>query len=340
MGRAPRVIPDLLSLSRLMGLSNGARLSPRRGAAWKLVSIRSWRLPRWQIAQILFGFAIPFLLVPHVLGTRITAAVFGITTGYPFVLARIWPGAIADQTVLLLLVWAHGCIGLHFWLRLTPAYERRKHFLLCAAVLLPAAALAGVMMQARALIGDLTGAADFEAIRSQLRGPGPDAVASLVDWRDLTRWGFYVPLLVLVLALWMVPWWRRRSGGVTVAYVEGPTPRASSGMTLLEISRGFGVPHVSICGGRARCSTCRVRCSPIPCPWPRRTRRRRAPCGRSERQRIRVLPASGGPAARFSSCGWCNPSPARRPPPSAPPRIREWMATPPCCSWIFAASRP
>jgi adenylate cyclase len=31
------------------------------------------------------------------------------------------------------------------------------------------------------------------------------------------------------------------------------------GATLLEISRNFNVPHVSVCGGRARCSTCRVR---------------------------------------------------------------------------------
>ncbi|SEC16959.1 adenylate cyclase [Rhizobiales bacterium GAS191] len=228
-------------------------------AIWKLVSIRSWRMPRWQIVQILFGFAIPFLLAPHVMGTRIAAAVFGIDTSYPYVLARIWPAMAADQTVLLLIVWVHGCIGLHFWLRLAPAYDRLRPILLCIAVLLPAAALAGAMMQARALTGDLTGTAEFEALRSSLRGPGPEVNAQLLDWRDLARLAFYLPLLALLLALLAVPWWRRRSGGVTVAYVEGPTLRAPGGMTLLEISRNFGVPHVSVCGGRARCSTCRVR---------------------------------------------------------------------------------
>ena len=31
------------------------------------------------------------------------------------------------------------------------------------------------------------------------------------------------------------------------------------GPTLLEISRMHNIPHASVCGGRARCSTCRVR---------------------------------------------------------------------------------
>ena len=30
-------------------------------------------------------------------------------------------------------------------------------------------------------------------------------------------------------------------------------------MTVLEASRMGGVPHASVCGGRGRCATCRVR---------------------------------------------------------------------------------
>ena len=33
----------------------------------------------------------------------------------------------------------------------------------------------------------------------------------------------------------------------------------AGGATLLEISRMHGIPHAAVCGGRARCSTCRVR---------------------------------------------------------------------------------
>jgi adenylate cyclase len=43
-----------------------------------------------------------------------------------------------------------------------------------------------------------------------------------------------------------------------VTYRGGPTVRVAPGPTLLEISRMKKVPHASVCGGRARCSTCRV----------------------------------------------------------------------------------
>ena len=49
----------------------------------------------------------------------------------------------ALQAVLLLIVWIHGCIGVHFWLRLKPFYPRAKALLLANAVLLPALALLG-----------------------------------------------------------------------------------------------------------------------------------------------------------------------------------------------------
>jgi adenylate cyclase len=46
---------------------------------------------------------------------------------------------------------------------------------------------------------------------------------------------------------------------VPITYTAGPVVSGTVGATLLEMSRAAGVPHASICGGRARCSTCRVR---------------------------------------------------------------------------------
>ncbi|TMG92842.1 MAG: (2Fe-2S)-binding protein [Betaproteobacteria bacterium] len=49
------------------------------------------------------------------------------------------------------------------------------------------------------------------------------------------------------------------------------------GWTVLAVSRHFGIPHRAMCGGRARCSTCRVRVvdgasrCPPPGPDERRT---------------------------------------------------------------------
>ena len=52
---------------------------------------------------------------------------------------------------------------------------------------------------------------------------------------------------------------RRATGAkVEVTYRGGPVLRVPAGPTLLEISRMNEVPHASVCGGLARCSTCRV----------------------------------------------------------------------------------
>jgi adenylate cyclase len=44
-----------------------------------------------------------------------------------------------------------------------------------------------------------------------------------------------------------------------VTYPNGRSVRAPLGFSVLEASKSAGVPHASICGGRGRCSTCRVR---------------------------------------------------------------------------------
>src|SRR5213079_407367 len=50
----------------------------------------------------------------------------------------------------------------------------------------------------------------------------------------------------------------RRGSLISVAY-PGRTVRVPRGWTILEASRSHHIPHLSMCGGRARFSTCRVR---------------------------------------------------------------------------------
>jgi adenylate cyclase len=51
---------------------------------------------------------------------------------------------------------------------------------------------------------------------------------------------------------------RRRRGLVTIAY-PNRSIHVPRGWSVLEASRAFHIAHASSCGGRARCSTCRVR---------------------------------------------------------------------------------
>jgi adenylate cyclase len=50
----------------------------------------------------------------------------------------------------------------------------------------------------------------------------------------------------------------RRRGIVTISYPNRQV-RVPKGLSVLEASLRHKIPHASVCGGRARCSTCRIR---------------------------------------------------------------------------------
>jgi adenylate cyclase len=62
----------------------------------------------------------------------------------------------------------------------------------------------------------------------------------------------------------------RRRGMISLSYGNGRTIRVPKGFSVLEASLRHHVPHASVCGGRARCSTCRIRvigdCGALPEP--------------------------------------------------------------------------
>jgi adenylate cyclase len=45
---------------------------------------------------------------------------------------------------------------------------------------------------------------------------------------------------------------------VIVSYDSGLTAVGRVGMSVLEVSRANHIPHANVCGGRARCGTCRI----------------------------------------------------------------------------------
>src|SRR6201998_2336919 len=53
--------------------------------------------------------------------------------------------------------------------------------------------------------------------------------------------------------------WQRRHGLVRIGYPDGGSVEVTPGTSVREASRLAGIPHASVCGGRGRCSTCRIR---------------------------------------------------------------------------------
>jgi adenylate cyclase len=226
---------------------------------YKLAGRGTLRLPRWELIQILLGISIPFLLLPHIVNTRIAHVFFNVNDIYVYELAKLWPASAIIQSLLLLIVWAHGCMGIHFWLRLYSPYRRIFPLLLTLAVIIPLAALGGFAVAG----SNVAAAIEIPSVLANLKvlTRWPDAAASdTLAWlRNLARIEF-AALLTVVFGCIAWSYFARLAGPkVTVAYISGPTVRVPQGPTLLEISRMSRVPHASVCGGRARCSTCRVR---------------------------------------------------------------------------------
>ncbi|MEW5962636.1 MAG: 2Fe-2S iron-sulfur cluster-binding protein [Pseudomonadota bacterium] len=226
----------------------------------RIAQRQTWRMPPWEFVQIATGLAIPFLLLPHIVNTRIAYTVFDVEDSYAYELARLWPGSAWQQSALLLLVWGHGCIGLHHWLRLGEGYRRLQPLLAAVAVAVPVLALAGFVVAGRATAEIIAEPDAMAALKARSHWPGDVASAALADWRLLARVAFAVVGLVAI-TLPIQRGWRRRRGttAIRITYSGGPAVEIQPGQTLLEASRAAGVQHASVCGGRARCSTCRVR---------------------------------------------------------------------------------
>lgn len=224
----------------------------------RLAERRTLRMPPWEAMQTLLGFAIPFLLVPHVMGTRVANLVDGTRTTYAYVIARIWPDGMGFQTALLLVVWLHGCLGLHAWLRLSPLYRRMAPLLAVPAFGLPAAALAGIVTQGRLMDRDLVLARRFDAPDLAARWPVPSVDSAVGAWGSTVTGAIYAAVALALGIVLIRAAATLRARRFSVTYVDGPTVKSLEGPTLLEISRANRVPHVSVCGGRGRCSTCRV----------------------------------------------------------------------------------
>jgi adenylate cyclase len=223
---------------------------------------RLWPIPRAEAMQTLLGLSIVPLLAGHVVGTRLAGEAFGVVYTHTHVLIELawaeplgWP----RQATALLVAWIHGCFGVHFWLRLKPAWPRLRPWLQAAALLLPALALGGAMAGGSEVAIRAETPGWIDAQREALAAPDAEARARLSRWTDaiLALWagGIAAALTTRRLRLWI----EGRRGRVRLSYPRGRRVEIARGLSVLEASHLAGIPHAAICGGRGRCSTCRVR---------------------------------------------------------------------------------
>lgn len=230
-------------------------------AYWSLYRRRTLRMPGWEALQLSLGLTIPLLLVWHVVGTRLAHALHGTRDTYTLVVLSIWyldPMAGWRQSITLIVAWLHGCMGLHFWLRFRPWYPRWARAFYTGFLLLPVLAWLGFAEAGREITRLAMDPTFVPRVRAEARLPGPEQRAVMGRVARGVFWG-HLAMIGLVLAARGVRERRRRRQGVRVTYPDGREVVVPLGFTILEASRFAGIPHASVCGGRGRCSTCRVR---------------------------------------------------------------------------------
>ena len=231
-------------------------------ALWALFRRRAFRLSPWEWTQLVLGGLIVPLGTVHVIGTRVAQDYFGVTSGYPWVLGSLVAGGwwgVTRQFALPFVVWIHACIGLHFAWRLRPWYRDWLPILYAVALLVPAAGIGGAAIALRDFAELAQQPGFLRELFAKLNAPDDAGIARIYMISDMLMIGAGVLLLACLGARPLRDAWERRAGVVHLDYGNKRIVSQPTGLSVLEMSRIAGIAHASVCGGRGRCSTCRVR---------------------------------------------------------------------------------
>jgi adenylate cyclase len=230
-------------------------------ALWSIYIRRYLRLPAWELAQLCLGLSIPPLLMLHVVSTKISDRFLGTASDYHSVLTIQWvitPWLVYLQFAAVLTVWVHACIGLHFWLRTKRWYSAWLPMLGALGVLIPSLALAGYISGGNQILREAQNPGVVASIRNNAHQT-TETIAQV--------WHMAFIGLAIYAGLVLLPFVGRAVRGFVyrmrlppqLTHASGRIMPMLPGATVLETLRANGIPHASVCGGRARCTTCRVR---------------------------------------------------------------------------------
>ncbi|MFO1134254.1 MAG: 2Fe-2S iron-sulfur cluster-binding protein [Rhodoblastus sp.] len=211
------------------------------------------RMPFRDLLRIALGLNLPVLLIAHAASTRLAMELYDYQLFYADVVRDLWQSSSQTrQFAILAPGWIHGCLGLQAAFGRKRWWRQWLPLLFGVFLVLPILSALGFIEMQRELTR-------FGAVPPAGHGPSVETMAGVARWRDRTV-DIYMALVACLFAARFLRWGYERLRGVTVeiAY-PGARVRAPLGWSVLEASRANHIAHASACGGRARCSTCRVR---------------------------------------------------------------------------------
>ncbi len=230
-------------------------------AVYSIIIRATLKLQAWEAMQLGFGLAIPVLLATHFTSAFIGQMAYEYEPTYQWVVTYYWvvqPPAGAVQGLGMAIAWVHGCIGIHYWLRLKPWYPRYRFVFTTGAISIVSLAAAGYVaagLEARLLAQQ----SDWISNSFATMEMASEAASRVGAWSAVSYWvaagGVLLPFAVRLVRLWLMKLDKKPMATMP----SGLSCRIDAGATLLEALRIKGIPHASVCGGRGRCTTCRVR---------------------------------------------------------------------------------
>ncbi|KPL91004.1 adenylate/guanylate cyclase domain-containing protein [Herpetosiphon geysericola] len=227
-------------------------------SGYKLLTITNWRRLHWnEWLQLSLSLMMPLLISSHVYVTRFATLLYGVRDTYSYVLLGQMTIAI-DLYLMLVVVWLHGNLGLMSYLWHKPWFRRIKQPLLIAQIVIPLLAMVGIIVAHRE-VNQLKQDPAWLASVMQFTNPNNvDLVAASSNFMARFGAGYAAILLGLGGGRALVLRLRRKHYLITVEYKGIATVTIPPGTSLLEASLANGIPHAHSCGGRGRCSTCRI----------------------------------------------------------------------------------
>jgi adenylate cyclase len=235
-----------------------------------IVTRKSFKISLREWLQIIFIILAVFVLVQHIASMYIFTRSFESELPYSalFSAMLLIPEELAASTVLFSLmtifIWVHGSIGMHTALKFKmKSYS--KHFKKFMAVYLGVPTLglfgfwAGLKEQSLATAFNIQ-AGDTDFLMSVVFKAVPMEAFPVAEKIEPLTLKYYPIFLIAVVGLAVLNVIRTKYfGRVKITYPDGKIVNVPKGTSVLEASRSAGLPHKSVCGGRGRCTTCRIK---------------------------------------------------------------------------------
>jgi len=245
-----------------------------------ILNRKSFKMKGKDWIQIVFPVLALLFLAQHIAISFIITKIFGGEETYSLFFAAMNTEKPSDLimgaiffSLMTIFIWGHGVIGLDAYLKQQAVHHNRFTFYLRYPVLfrfvywfVPIAAVLGFLSGLR----NMSFIAQIQSFELDI--PVPNYLGSII-FKYIPQEAFptimqveplvmkYYPLFVLFVILVCIfnVVRARFFGRIIVSYPGGETVSIPKGTSILEASRKGKIPHQAICGGRGRCTTCRIK---------------------------------------------------------------------------------